>query len=95
MPGLLMIGDGPVIVSEALLATIGVTGLSIAFAGWLGHRLSAAERIGFVLASLLVLIPLPVAVDAVNLMGRGLGSVTLALLALRCWRMPRTAGTVP
>ena len=91
MPSLLMIGSVPVIIAAALLATTGITGLSTAFAGWLGHRLSPLERAGFIIASLLVLVPVPVALDAINLAARSIGCIGLAVLVFRCWRMAREA----
>jgi len=95
MPGLLMIGGVSDVLAQAALATIGVTGLSTAFAGWLGHRLSPVERIGFVIASLLVMLPLPVAPDVLNLVVRGMGGVGLALLAFRCWRKAHAGTPLP
>lgn len=91
MPSLLMIGSVPVVIAAALLSTVGITGLSTAFAGWLGHRLSPLERAGFIVASLLVLVPVPIALDAINLAARSVGCIGLAFLAFRCWRMAREA----
>ena len=86
MPGLLMIGSVPAVLSAALLAATGVCGLSTAFSGWLGRRLSPPERAGFILAALLVLVPAPVALDTVNLALRTPGLLGLVFLAWRCTR---------
>jgi TRAP-type uncharacterized transport system fused permease subunit len=86
MPGLLMIGGTSTIVFSAGLATIGISGLTVALAGWFGRTLTAVQRLAFAGASALVLVPMPVAFDAVNLGVRGAGIaglIALVTLALR------------
>ena len=84
MPGLLMVGTGAEIGLSAALAAVGIVGLTIAFAGWLGRPMSWTERAALTLASLLVLWPTPVAsVDPLTLAARLAGLVGLGLLALR------------
>lgn len=82
MPGLLMIGDVPTIVLTAALAAIGISGLAVAFAAWLSRPLGALERLGLAAAALLVLAPLPLALDAANVIVRGLGVAALAALVI-------------
>ncbi len=48
MPGLLMIGTGLDITLSAVFAIIGVSGLTIAFAGWFVRPLSWPERLGII-----------------------------------------------
>ena len=84
MPGLLMIGSGYEIAMSACLATIGIVGLTLAFAGWLGRPMSAAERLAVTLGSLLVLWPTAVtAADPATLAARLVGIVGLALVLFR------------
>jgi TRAP transporter 4TM/12TM fusion protein len=86
MPGLLMIGGTSTIVFSAGLATIGISGLTVALAGWFGRTLTAVQRLAFAGASALVLVPMPVAFDTVNLGVRGAGIaglIALVTLALR------------
>jgi TRAP transporter 4TM/12TM fusion protein len=89
MPGLLTIGTGLEIALSAMLATVGVVGLTVAFAAWLGRDLAAGERLAMAAASLLVLWPTAVtATDPVTLLARLLGLAALAFLA---WRALSTA----
>ncbi len=84
MPGLLTIGTGLEIALSAMLATVGVVGLTVAFAAWLGRDLAAGERLAMAAASLLVLWPTAVtATDPVTLLARLLGLAALAFLAWR------------
>lgn len=84
MPGLLMIGSGVEIALSALLATMGVVGTSIAFAGWLGRPLSAGERLLMLAASLMVLWPTAVtAIDPLSLFMRLVGIGALLVIAYR------------
>ncbi len=84
MPGLLTIGSGLEIALSAVLAGIGVVGLTIAFAGWLGRPLAGFERIAMAAASLLVLWPTAVtATDPATILARLLGGVVLCILAWR------------
>ncbi|WP_157018164.1 TRAP transporter permease [Mesorhizobium xinjiangense] len=89
MPGLLMIGSGIQITLSIVLATIGVVGLTIAFAGWLGRTQTSPERSAMAVCSLLVLWPTPVdSTDPATLAARLVG---LAGLAFLFWRAT-TAG---
>jgi TRAP transporter 4TM/12TM fusion protein len=82
MPGLLMIGDLGTITVTAAIAAIGIAGLAVAFSGWLARPLSAVERLAFVVASLIVLAPWPIALDLENLIARAVGVAGLfALIA--------------
>ncbi len=84
MPGLLMIGSAAQIALSVVLATIGVVGLTIAFAGWLGRTQTGAERIAMAVCSLLVLWPTAVdAVDPATLAARLAGCAGLAILFWR------------
>jgi TRAP-type uncharacterized transport system fused permease subunit len=84
MPGLLAIGSSLDIVLSAIFATIGVVGLTIAFAGWLGRPLAGIERIAMAAASLLVLWPTAVtATDPTTIFARLLGGAVLCILAWR------------
>jgi TRAP transporter 4TM/12TM fusion protein len=80
MPGLLMIGDSATIVLTAAIAGVGISGLTIALAGWFGQVLSTFMRLGMAAASLLVLTPIPIAADAENLLLRTAGVLVLAAL---------------
>ncbi len=92
MPGLLMIGSPPEIVLSGVLATIGVVGLTIAFAGWLARPLGAGERLMMAAAALLVIWPTAVtAADPVTLLARLLGCAALGLLA---WRAMTLGGEI-
>src|SRR5690606_64309 len=51
MPGLLMIGDNATIVLTAAIAGVGISGLTIALAGWFGQVLSTFMRLGMAAAS--------------------------------------------
>jgi TRAP transporter 4TM/12TM fusion protein len=87
MPGLLMIGTVPAIALTAGLAGIGLVGLSVAFAGWLARPLSWPERLGVIVFSLLVLVPVsPLSVELWNVGPRAIGLVGLAVLALLAWQ---------
>ena len=84
MPGLLMIGSGIEITLSALLATIGIVGLTIAFAGWLVRPLGAGERLVMTVASLMVLWPTAVmATDPITLLMRLIGIAGLAFMVYR------------
>ncbi|MFC3645146.1 TRAP transporter permease [Aquibium oceanicum] len=92
MPGLLMIGSPPEIVLSGVLATIGVVGLTIAFAGWLGRPLAAGERLMMAAAALLVIWPTAVtAADPATLLARVIGCAALGVLA---WRAMTSGGAV-
>ncbi|MEX0406508.1 TRAP transporter fused permease subunit [Aquibium sp. LZ166] len=92
MPGLLMIGSPPEIVLSGILATIGVVGLTIAFAGWLARPLGSGERLMMAAAALLVIWPTAVtATDPVTLLARVLGCAVLGLFA---WRAMTSGGAV-
>jgi TRAP-type uncharacterized transport system fused permease subunit len=86
MQGLLMIGSAETIVATAVVSAIGVGGLSIAFAGWLGVPLPMTRRLAIGGAALMVLVPIPVTFDALNLAVRLAGCIVLALLILRTVR---------
>ncbi|WP_187971263.1 TRAP transporter permease [Aquibium microcysteis] len=93
MPGLLTIGTGLDVALSAILAAIGVVGLTTAFAGWLGRDLGAAERLGMAAASLLVLWPTTVtATDPVTLVARLAGCAALGVLA---WRALSAGAALP
>jgi TRAP transporter 4TM/12TM fusion protein len=95
MPGLLMVGDGLAITLSAILATIGITGLTIAFAGWCARPMSWPERFALAAAALLVLWPTAVtATDPATLIMRlaGLaGLITLLFRLLVARPIPRAA----
>ena len=92
MPGLLMIGSPPEVVLSGILATIGVVGLTIAFAGWLARPLGSGERLMMAAAALLVIWPTAVtAADPVTLLARVLGCAVLGLFA---WRAMTSGGAV-
>jgi TRAP-type uncharacterized transport system fused permease subunit len=82
MPGLLMIGDNVTIFFSGALAGIGIAGITIALAGWFGHTLPPLVRLGIAAAAFMVLAPMPIALDAENLIARGAGIVLLAVLLL-------------
>ncbi len=87
MPGLLMVGTGLQIGLSALLATLGITGLTIAFAGWFGRPMGVLERLALAAGSLLVLWPTPVdAVDPLTLAARAGGIGLLVVLMVRLSR---------
>jgi len=84
MPGLLMIGSSFEITLSALLATIGIVGLTIAFAGWLVRPLGVGERLVMTVTSLMVLWPTAVtATDSVTLFMRLAGIAGLAFVIYR------------
>ncbi|MEO3386892.1 TRAP transporter fused permease subunit [Mesorhizobium sp. CAU 1741] len=84
MPGLLMLGDGLQITLAIVFATIGLTGLSVAFAGWFVRTMSALERAVISLGSLLVLWPSAVdAADAVTIGARLLGLLLLVAMSYK------------
>jgi TRAP-type uncharacterized transport system fused permease subunit len=84
MPGLLMIGTGTEITLSILFASIGVVGLTIAFAGWLARSLTVVERMAIAVASLLALWPTAVtATDTATLAARVVGIAALAYLVYR------------
>ncbi|MEO3433345.1 TRAP transporter fused permease subunit [Inquilinus sp. CAU 1745] len=84
MPGLLMIGSGGQIALSILFAVIGVTGLTIAFAGWLGRPMGGGARTLMALASLLTLWPTDVAsTDVLSVAARLCGMALLAWLVFR------------
>ncbi len=86
MPGLLFIGDTADIVLGTVFASIGIGGITVAFAGWFGGHLSPAVRLLFIGASLLVLAPMPIAADAANFAARGAGIALLVALCIYCLR---------
>jgi len=91
MPGLLMIGGGGTIFMTAVIAASGIAGLSVALAGWFGQMLSALMRLGIAVASLIVLAPMPIALDAQNVLVRAAGVLLLAMLLIYQLRSrPRT-----
>jgi TRAP transporter 4TM/12TM fusion protein len=92
MPGLLMIGGGGTIFMTAVIAAIGIAGLSVALAGWFGQTLSALMRLGIAVASLIVLAPMPIAFDAQNLLVRVAGVLLLAALLIYELRSRPRAG---
>ncbi|MHB2263992.1 TRAP transporter permease [Aliihoeflea sp. PC F10.4] len=84
MPGLLFRDDIANIWLAVPLATIGLTGLSVAFAGWLVRPMTWADRGAFAIGSLLVLWPTPVdAFDPVTLIARIAGLAILAVMTMR------------
>ena len=84
MPGLLMLGSGVEIALSATFATIGIVGLTIAFAGWFERPMSTVERIAITIASLLVLWPTSVlSTDLVTVVARGVGIAGLAFVLFR------------
>ncbi|MEF2072945.1 TRAP transporter permease [Consotaella aegiceratis] len=84
MNGLLMIGSGLEIFIACVLATIGVLGLCVCFAGWLGRVLNLGERLAFLVGGVLVMWPAKVAdVSAATLAIRIAGVVILAVMAGR------------
>ena len=80
MPGLLAIGTLPTIAATGIVATIGISGLAIAFSGWLGRALSLIERLGFGIGAALVLAPFPFALDVANVATRAAGVAALTVL---------------
>ncbi len=84
MPGLLLRDDVFNIWLAIPLATIGLTGLSVAFAGWLVRPMGWLDRAVVAAGSLLVLWPLPVdAHDLTTLLARAGGLVILVVMAMR------------
>ncbi|MFN3661786.1 TRAP transporter permease [Yoonia sp.] len=93
MPGLVMVGSGLDVTLSAILAVIGVSGLTVAFAGWFVRPLAGLERLGLIVASLLVLWPSAVtAIDPVTLAARLIGLAGLVALTLRFWATPPLTG---
>jgi TRAP transporter 4TM/12TM fusion protein len=84
MPGLLMVGNGLEVTLSAVFATIGITGLTIAFAGWFVRPMTRLERLGVAVAALLVVWPTAVtAVDVATVGLRLVGTVGLIALLIR------------
>ncbi len=84
MPGLLMVGNGLEVSLSAVFATIGITGLTIAFAGWFVRPMTRLERLGVAVAALLVVWPTAVtAVDVATVGLRLVGTVGLVALLIR------------
>ncbi|MDQ0314040.1 TRAP transporter permease [Amorphus orientalis] len=84
MPGLLMLGSGLQIALSIVFAGIGVVGLTISFAGWLGRSMSVVERLAMAAGCLLVLWPTDVAAfDPVTLGARAVG---LLVVGFTIWR---------
>ncbi|MEW5421738.1 TRAP transporter permease [Amorphus sp. 3PC139-8] len=84
MPGLLMIGSSLQITLSILFGSIGVVGITIGFAGWCVRSLAFAERMGLILASLLVLWPSDVvATDPASLAARIAGLLGCAAIVYR------------
>ena len=84
MPGLLLRDDVFNIWLAIPLATIGLTGLSVAFAGWLVRPMGWLDRAVVAAGSLLVLWPSPVdAHDLTTLLARAGGLVILVVMAMR------------
>ena len=84
MPGLLMIGTGIQIALSVVLATVALSSLTVAFAGWFLRPLGGAERGAMVASSLLVLWPTAItATDPVTLAARLIGLAGLALIFRR------------
>ena len=95
MPGLLMVGTGVEIALSTILATFGIVGLTIAFAGWLVRPMTAFERLAIALGSLMALWPQPVmATDPVTLAVRLTGVALLGLLLLRLGTAPGRPATI-
>lgn len=91
MPGLLMVGTGLDITLSAVFAIIGVSGLTVAFAGWFVRPLSWPERLGIIVASLLVVWPSAVtAIDPTSVVARLVGFAGLATLICRLFKTPPT-----
>ncbi|MBP1849463.1 TRAP transporter permease [Rhizobium halophytocola] len=87
MPGILMIGTTGDIVIATLLATIAVSTMTVAFAGWFGRGLARLERAGLIASAVLIAWPAPVAsTDVLTLGARLLGFVILTAIALRLLR---------
>ncbi|WP_206077719.1 TRAP transporter fused permease subunit [Aquamicrobium sp. LC103] len=84
MPGLLM-RDGALQIWLAIpIATVGLAGLSVAFAGWFVRPMSWIDRAAFALGSILVLWPAPVdAFDIVTLAARLGGLAILVICTVR------------
>lgn len=61
MPGILLIGTVESIVVAILLATLATVSMSIGFTGWLGRRLTKFEKVGFLLAGVMIAWPEPAA----------------------------------
>jgi TRAP-type uncharacterized transport system fused permease subunit len=84
MPGLLMVGSGLEIALSAFFASLGVIGITVAFAAWLVRPLAAGERLLMAAGSLLVLWPTDVtASDPATLAARIVGMAILAFTLLR------------
>jgi TRAP transporter 4TM/12TM fusion protein len=84
MPGLLMVGSGLDIALSVLFGSLGVIGITVAFAAWLVRPLLAWERLLMAAGSLLVLWPTDVAAtDPVTLAARAVGIAILAFTLLR------------
>ena len=85
MPGLLMLGDTGDIALAIGLATVGIIGLTIAFAGWLVRPMTALDRLAFGAGSLMVLWPTPV--DSFDPLSLGLRLTGLVLLVAATFRL--------
>ena len=84
MPGLLLRDEVFNIWLAIPLATIGLTGLSVAFAGWLVRPMGWLDRAVVAAGSLLVLWPSPVdAHDLTTLLARAAGLVILVVMTMR------------
>jgi TRAP-type uncharacterized transport system fused permease subunit len=86
MPGLLMLGGSTMVAVSTFLAAAAVVSLSVSFAGWLVRPLMVFERLGFLVAAVLLVFPAPVALDAINVTLRPAGFALLLVLTLYCWR---------
>ncbi|RII37329.1 TRAP transporter fused permease subunit [Pseudooceanicola sediminis] len=84
MPGLLMVGNGLDVTLSAVFATIGIVGLTIAFAGWFVRPMSAFERGALAVAALLVVWPTAVtSLDVLTVAMRLIGIAGLLALLIR------------
>ncbi|WP_108123915.1 TRAP transporter permease [Saccharospirillum mangrovi] len=95
MPGLLMIGSAGDIAGAIVLAVIATGGLTIGLAGWLGQPMPKPERLLWLVASLGIAWPAPVAdVSPLVVSARLLGLVILIVLAWRHTPMAQRHSTV-
>ncbi len=84
MPSVLMLGSPLHILASATLSTIGVVGLTVAFAGWLVRHLHLIERVLIGAGALMVMWPEGVdSMDPMILATRLIGFCVLVFFAFR------------
>ncbi|RDL46174.1 C4-dicarboxylate ABC transporter permease [Marinomonas piezotolerans] len=80
MPGILLIGDSVSVVMAITLATFATVSMSIGFSGWCYAPLSLLQRLGFVVAAVMIAWPVPAAnFDTLTVLIRLLGFVGMGL----------------